>query len=60
MDRTATRKEGQLPEPSDQATRPRCPSCNALPTLVDTMLDPRKGRIVRLYRCSCGERIWDE
>jgi hypothetical protein len=24
------------------------------------MLDPRKGRIVRLYRCSCGERIWDE
>jgi hypothetical protein len=24
------------------------------------MLDPRKGKVVRLYRCSCGERIWDE
>jgi hypothetical protein len=56
----ATGKEGQLPESSDQATRPRCPLCNALPVLVDRMLDPRKGRIVRLYRCSCGERIWDE
>jgi hypothetical protein len=60
MDPAMTRKEGQLPESSDQATRPRCPLCNALPVLVDRMLDPRKGRIVRLYRCSCGERIWDE
>jgi len=60
MDRTAIKKEGHFPEPNDQAAPPRCPSCNALPTLVDTMLDPRNGRIIRLYRCTCGERIWDE
>jgi len=60
MDRTVTRKDGRLPTPDEPVTRPRCPSCNALPVLVDTMLDPRKGTIVRLYRCSCGERIWDE
>ena len=60
MDPAMPRNESQLPEQSDQAKRPRCPSCNALAILVDTMLDPRKGKVVRLYRCSCGERIWDE
>jgi hypothetical protein len=60
MKSAMTRKDGQLGEPNDQATRPRCPSCNALPVLVDAMFDPQKGKIVRLYRCSCGEHIWDE
>jgi hypothetical protein len=46
----------QLP----QEHLPRCPTCAAFPRLTLSMLDPRRGKIVRLYQCQCGERIWDD
>jgi hypothetical protein len=49
----------RLCEPIDQDKhRPRCPSCGASPTRMDTILNSPTGQIVRLYRCECGERIW--
>jgi formate dehydrogenase maturation protein FdhE len=49
----------RLHEPVDQEKhRPRCPSCGAFPTHMDTILNSPTGQIVRLYRCECGERIW--
>jgi hypothetical protein len=26
--------------------------------LVGTMLDSNKGRIIRMFRCQCGEQTW--
>lgn len=43
-----------------QDVTPRCPTCAALPRLTQSILDPRKGRTVRLYQCQCGERVWDD
>jgi hypothetical protein len=38
----------------------RCPRCDGQPRLVEKMLDIRSGKIVRLFQCPCGERIWDD
>jgi hypothetical protein len=48
-----------LKQPAQDAP-PRCPTCAALPRLTQSILDPRKGRTVRLYQCQCGERMWDD
>lgn len=33
----------------------------AFPNLTHSMLEPRGGRTMRLYKCDkCGERIWDD
>jgi len=37
----------------------RCPSCAAFAALFRAFLDPVGGRTIRLYECSCGERIWN-
>jgi hypothetical protein len=50
----------QLPQPQTQDLRRRCPICAAFPRLALTMLNPRKGTIIDLYECRCGERNWDE
>jgi hypothetical protein len=36
----------------------RCNRCGAQPQLVSTMLDSAKGRIVRMFKCQCGEETW--
>jgi hypothetical protein len=51
-------KETSLP--TTPGMKPRCPNCAALPHLVTNMLDTHRGKNVRLYRCDCGQRIWDE
>jgi hypothetical protein len=38
---------------------PRCRSCSASLRLARELLDTRKGKTIRLFRCACGERIWD-
>lgn len=38
----------------------RCPSCAAFAPLFRSFLDPVGGRTIRLYECSCGERIWND
>jgi len=38
-----------------------CPRCEeARLRLVQTMLDPRKGKTIRIFECQCGESIWDD
>lgn len=44
-----------LPERDDF----KCRSCGRCPSLVQNILDPLSGRTVRLFRCECGERAWD-
>jgi hypothetical protein len=34
--------------------------CERKPALVRTMLNPRNGRTVRMFKCECGEQTWSE
>jgi DNA-directed RNA polymerase subunit RPC12/RpoP len=38
----------------------RCIRCGDRPNIVQIMLDPRRGKTLRVYECRCGERIWDD
>ncbi len=50
-----------MPERKTGNIRPSCPNCATPLRLRQTMLDPRRGRTVRLFECgSCGERLWDD
>jgi formate dehydrogenase maturation protein FdhE len=55
-----TDNEEHSPPARKQDTQRRCPLCAALPHLAQTMLDSRKGKMVRLFHCQCGEYIWDD
>jgi hypothetical protein len=46
-------------EPRSRPVEPHCRRCGAVVCIVETILDPRTGRGVRMYKCECGERIWD-
>jgi hypothetical protein len=35
-----------------------CSYCGAKPVLVRTILDPRQGRTIRMFKCECGEQTW--
>lgn len=37
-----------------------CPACAVEPERVIIILDTRKGKPVRLFKCDCGELIWDD
>jgi hypothetical protein len=37
-----------------------CGHCREKPSLMMTMLNPRSGRTVRVYKCDCGEQTWTE
>jgi transposase-like protein len=42
-------------------TEKHCPSCAALARFTTSLLDVKRGKTVRLYRCdSCQKEIWDE
>jgi hypothetical protein len=44
-----------------KAVQCRCPAGAAVaPRLILKFLDVRSGKTVRLYRCQCGECIWDD
>ena len=49
---------------NEQTERERflhCPACAERLSLVTQILDPRRGKTVRLFKCNkCGERIWEE
>jgi hypothetical protein len=36
----------------------RCSNCGAVASFVGQMLDPTKGRTIRMFRCHCGEQAW--
>jgi hypothetical protein len=52
-------KEQSSPQRA-QDTQRRCPVCAAFPRLAQTMLDSRKGKMVRLFQRQCGKSIWDD
>ena len=35
-------------------------NCGARFQLICKMLDPRSGRIHRMFKCDCGKRAWEE
>jgi hypothetical protein len=37
-----------------------CSHCGQQPALIRSMLDPRQGRTVRMFKCQCGEQTWRE
>ena len=37
-----------------------CSSCAAEPGLFITLLDSRNGTQHRVFRCECGEIVWDD
>jgi hypothetical protein len=52
--------EGETQERLISAAPPHCPKCKGYIRFTDTVLDVRRSLIVRLYRCECGEIIWEE
>jgi hypothetical protein len=38
----------------------RCVKCDAEPSLVHKMLEPRTGKTIRMFECECGTWTWDE
>lgn len=39
----------------------QCPNCDLPPRLLQSFLDSRANRTVRIFKCSnCSELIWDE
>ena len=42
-------------------SRVLCPGCRAFAShVVLRFLDTKPGKSIRLYRCDCGEHIWDD
>ena len=69
---TAPSKKRALQQPSirkmahdkrteDGAETKKCARCESQKLrLILRFLDPRTGNHVRLYKCECGERVWEE
>jgi len=56
---TNTREDA--PERETQAVQCRCPPGAAVARhLILKFLDVRSGKTVRLYKCKCGECIWED
>jgi hypothetical protein len=41
-------------------TSPVCPKCKTRFRFSETLVDVRRDVFVRLFRCECGQVIWDE
>jgi hypothetical protein len=37
-----------------------CGSCGEKPALALSMLNPKNGRTVRMFKCECGQQTWSE
>jgi len=55
-----TEGKDQLPKQQEQDGHRLCPKCGELLLYARTLLDPLKGKTVRLFECQCGKRIWDD
>jgi hypothetical protein len=53
-------EDKQWPEQQNQDRELRCQACSAFPRLAYRILDPRTGKMFRLYRCECGQSVWEE
>ena len=52
--------ECKAPVEVKTASANACSRCGAIPTLVKTLLDSRKGRSILIMRCHCGNETWRE
>ena len=52
-------EDSKLPEQTEDREL-RCHACSAVPRLTQRILDPRTGKTLGLYRCECGEHVWEE
>lgn len=41
-------------------SQPRCPKCNKPPRLLERVWRMNTGSYIRIYKCECGELIWDD
>jgi uncharacterized protein with PIN domain len=61
LQQAMTNHDATLVEPQMKQPQRRCPRCAACSRLTHSILDPRRGKTVRLYRCAgCGECLWDD
>jgi len=45
----------------ERAEIKKCKSCESQKLrLILRFVDPRTGNDVRLFKCECGERVWEE
>ena len=59
MDRADSERQSDRKVQKEERTT-ICPACASTPDLIVSILDSRKGRVVRLFECKCGEMIWDD
>jgi hypothetical protein len=56
--RDSDRRSGDVA--GDNGRPHSCPKCASEIVRLIVILDTRKGKPVRLFRCRCGELIWDD
>jgi hypothetical protein len=44
----------------ESASIRRCRLCGEKLELVRTVMNTNSGKIIHMFECSCGERIWDD
>ena len=44
----------------DPHPAPTCSHCGNKPLTALTMLNPRNGKTIRMFKCKCGEQTWLE
>lgn len=38
----------------------RCPKCQKPTRLLERLWSPQTGSYVRMFKCECGELVWDD
>jgi len=54
-------KAGERPRSAETRQWVLCPTCGAHTWRVaHSLLNPKTGKAVRVYKCGCGEYVWDD
>jgi transposase len=56
VDLFAAEKVAEVPSTSTK----RCRLCGEKLELIRTVMDKDTGDIIHMFKCRCGERIWDD
>ncbi len=49
-----------LPATPPSPTLFRCPKCGEPLSLAEKLWDMKTARFIRVYKCRCGELLWDD
>lgn len=49
----------EAPLPQSQTTL-RCAKCHQPLRLLERLWNPKTARTIRVYKCQCGELVWDD